>query len=243
MRLGIFPNYSKKNRAVSTTLSKRYVVYVDMSYALREQRLMYERAIAHLKAADTAFAQLLEQVGPCGLSDSQQTGDLLYCLTRTIVHQQLSIKAAASIHSRFLALFGGQPPSAKQILAASDEQLRSAGLSRPKVRYVKDLATKIDVLPSLDVLATLSDEEIIAQLIQVKGIGRWSVQMLLIFRLHRWDVWPNEDLGVQNGLKRLYQLDDRPDKRQTDELGHPFGPYRSVAAWYLWRSLAMDQWG
>ena len=182
-------------------------------------------------------------MGPCQLQASQQTGDLLACLTRTIIHQQLSIKAAATIHRRFLDLFEEPSPRPQQILALTDEQLRSAGLSRPKVRYVRDLAEKIDQLPSLEALAALDDDDIVTQLTQVKGIGRWSVQMLLIFRLHRWDVWPNEDLGIQNGLKRLYQLDERPDKRQTAALGDSWRPYRSVAAWYLWRSLDMDQWG
>ena len=204
---------------------------------------MYERAIAHLQASDLALAQLIHQVGPCRLQESQQAGDLLYCLTRTIIHQQLSIKAAASIHRRFLALFGGQPPDPGQILLATDEQLRDAGLSRPKIRYIRDLAQQSYRLPSLEQLTDLTDEEIVAQLTQVKGIGRWSAQMLLIFRLHRWDVWPNEDLGVQNGLKRLYQLDERPNKHQADDFGHPWSPYRSIAAWYLWRSLDMTEWG
>ncbi|MEM6352043.1 MAG: DNA-3-methyladenine glycosylase [Cyanobacteria bacterium P01_D01_bin.14] len=208
-----------------------------------EKRPTYGDAIARLSDTDSALAQLIEQVGPCGLSDSQQTGDLLYCLTRTIVHQQLSIKAAASIHRRFLEVFGGEPPSPDQILATAEDRLRSAGLSRPKVRYVKDLAQKITDLPTLFDLQGLTNDEIVTQLTQVKGIGRWSVQMLLIFRLHRWDVWPNEDLGVQNGLQRLYELDERPDKKQTDALGDPWTPYRSIAAWYLWRSLDMDQWG
>lgn len=208
-----------------------------------KQQAKYRRAITHLSATDEKLAALVSKVGPCGLHNSQQTGDLLYCLTRTIIHQQLSVKAAATIHQRFLALFDGQPPRPAQILSATDEQLRSAGLSRPKVRYVRDLANKSATLPTLAALTDKTNDDIIDQLTQVKGIGRWSVQMLLIFRLHRWDVWPNEDLGIQNGLKQLYALDERPDKRQTEALGAPWQPYRSIAAWYLWRSLDMDQWG
>ncbi|MEO1591747.1 MAG: DNA-3-methyladenine glycosylase [Cyanobacteria bacterium J06632_22] len=205
--------------------------------------MQYELAIVHLSSRDPALARLIAEVGPCRLNEGQQTGDLLYCLTRTIIHQQLSIKAAASIHRRFIHLFDGQPPTPSQLLSTTDAQLRAVGLSRSKVRYVRDLAEKLPHLPSLDALTAMSNDEIVARLTTVKGIGRWSVQMLLIFRLHRWDVWPNEDLGIQNGLQRLYGLDVRPDKKQTDSLGNPWQPYRSIAAWYLWRSLDMDQWG
>lgn len=204
---------------------------------------IYNDAITYLKRSDPILGQLIAQIGPCHLGDRQQTGNLLTCLTRTIIHQQLSIKSAASIHRRFLAIFGEHPPTAAQLLTVTDEQLRGAGLSRPKIRYVRDLAHKMPDLLAIEDLGRLTNDEIVTHLTQVQGIGRWSVQMLLIFRLHRWDVWPHEDLGIQNALQRLYQMDQRPDKKHTDTLGQPWKPYRSIAAWYLWRSLEMDQWG
>jgi DNA-3-methyladenine glycosylase II len=183
---------------------------------------------------------MMEQVGPCTLHQVDRTGDLLYALSRAILYQQLSGKAAATIHRRFLQLYGDQPPSAIDILNTSDEQLRSAGVSRAKTLYIKDLAQKVlEGLPSLEDLETLDDETIIQTLTTVKGIGRWTVQMLLIFRLHRWDVLPTDDLGIRTGIRYLYNLDALPTKTTIERIGLPWKPYRTLASWYLWRSLEL----
>ena len=202
----------------------------------------YERAIAHLKKSDSTLANLIDQVGPCRLGQIQPEGDLLFVLSRTIIHQQLSIKAAASIHGRFLQLYPDKTePSAQDILNTSEDLLRGAGISRPKINYLKDLAQKVsDGLPTLDQLSLMDDESIRQVLTQVKGIGRWSVQMLLIFRLHRLDIIPTEDLGMRNAIQKLYGLEQLPDKSTLEGFGKKWSPFCSIAAWYLWRSLDMN---
>lgn len=196
----------------------------------------YSIALTHLKA-DPILADVIDRVGDCQLFQQQQTGDLLSALARSILYQQLSGKAAAAIHRRFLLLYP-EPPTASDLLNTPDELLRGAGISRPKILYLKDLAQKVqDDLPSLEVLETLEDEAIIQTLTPIKGIGRWTVQMLLMFRLHRWDVFPIDDLGIRSAMIRLYGLSDRPTKQELLQISHPWQPYRSIASWYLWRSL------
>jgi DNA-3-methyladenine glycosylase II len=198
----------------------------------------YSAAIASLQQADSTMAHLIEQVGDCLLHQSQNTGDLLYSLSESILYQQLSGKAAATIHRRFLALYPNGLPTATDILSTPDELLRGAGVSRSKVVYLKDLAQKLaDGLPTLEELERLDDETIIKTLLPIKGVGRWTVQMLLIFRMHRWDVLPVDDLGIRSGIRRTYQLPDLPDKKTTEKLAQPWQPYRTIASWYLWRSL------
>ncbi|MBF2075425.1 MAG: DNA-3-methyladenine glycosylase 2 family protein [Synechococcales cyanobacterium C42_A2020_086] len=201
--------------------------------------LDYTAAIAALKQADPILAATIERVGTCTLSQQQQTGDLLFALSEAILYQQLSGKAAAAIHRRFLQLYPNADfPTARDILNTPDEALRSAGISRPKITYLKDLAqTVLDGLPSLEALQTLDDETIIQTLTPIKGIGRWTVQMLLIFRLHRWDVLPVDDLGIRAAVRSLYNLPDLPNKATLERIGQPWRPYRTVASWYLWRSL------
>lgn len=199
----------------------------------------YRPAIAALKKADPVLAKLITQVGPCTLSQDQDAGDLLMVLSQAIISQQLSVKAAATIYQRFLNLFT-EPLTATVLLATPDETLREVGISRPKVTYLKSLAQHVLAgLPSLEELANLEDEAIVQTLTQVKGIGRWTVEMLLIFRLHRWDVLPVDDLGIRSAARKLYGLNDLPDKKTLHQLGQPWQPYRSVAAWYLWRSLEL----
>lgn len=195
-------------------------------------------AITHLAQADERLAALIDQVGPCTLVVRE--GTLLDSLTRAIVSQQLSTQAAATIHRRFLALYPEGPPVATQLLETDDEVLRSVGLSRPKIRYLKDLAQNIESgLPELEVLAELPDADIIKILTRVKGIGQWTVEMLLIFRLQRPNVLPVDDLGIRKGFQRLFDLEERPSKAQMIDLAKPWEPYRSIACWYLWRSLAL----
>jgi DNA-3-methyladenine glycosylase II len=200
----------------------------------------YSVAIATLKESDHILASLIDQVGECRLDQVQQTGDLFFSLSRSIIYQQLSGKAAAAIHRRFLELYT-HAPTPEAILNTPEEILRGVGISRPKVTYLQDLAQKtIAGLPTVSELATLEDEVIIQILTPVKGIGRWTVQMLLIFRLHRWDVLPVDDLGIKAGIRRLYSLAELPDKKTVQIYGQKWKPYCTIAAWYLWRSLELN---
>ena len=199
----------------------------------------YSLALASLRAADPRLASVIQRIGDCQLAQNRSQGDLLATLAESILYQQLSGKAAAAIHRRFLQLYPDNP-SASDILATPDELLRTAGISRPKIAYLKDLAAKIPDFPTLEELADWDDEAIITSLTQVKGIGRWTVQMLLIFRLHRWDVLPTEDLGIRTAMRRLYDLPDLPPKKAMLALATAWQPYRSIASWYLWRSLDPD---
>ncbi|NJL38544.1 MAG: DNA-3-methyladenine glycosylase 2 family protein [Leptolyngbyaceae cyanobacterium RM2_2_4] len=197
-------------------------------------------AIAFLKKSDPILAKLIQQVGPCSLEPPQPEADLLFSLSKTILHQQLSTKVANVIHGRFLQLYPERLPTAIDILNTPDETLRGVGISRPKVVYLKDLAQKVlDGLPAMAELAEMEDEAIIQTLIQVKGIGRWSAQMLLIFRLGRLDILPVDDLGVRAGIRKLYQLDELPSKKAVELIGQKWKPYGAIASWYLWRSLDM----
>ncbi|MGI0483964.1 DNA-3-methyladenine glycosylase family protein [Pantanalinema rosaneae CENA516] len=198
----------------------------------------YSIAIAALQQADPTLARLIGQVGECRLAQVQQSGDVLACVARSIIYQQLSGKAASTIYQRFLQLYPQPFPTATAILETPDDVLRSAGISRSKAIYLKDLAQQVlNGLPSMAELAQMEDEAIIQTLLPIKGVGRWTVQMLLIFRLHRWDVLPVDDLGIRAGIRRTYQLPDLPTKSQVQQLGQPWQPYRTIASWYLWRSL------
>lgn len=199
--------------------------------------MSYSTAINFLQQSDPILASLIDRVGPCQLDQVQQTGDLFAALSRAIIFQQLSTKAATAIHCRFLQLYSGTPTAA-DMLDTPEVLLRSVGISRPKIVYLKDLAEKtLKELPPLEVLAVMDDESIIKTLIQIKGVGRWTVQMLLIFRLHRWDVLPVDDLGIRAGIRKIYGLDQLPDRKTTEKLGQRWQPYSTIAAWYLWRSL------
>lgn len=201
----------------------------------------YSQAIAALIQADAKLADVIQRVGACSLSRDRAAGDLFAALSESILYQQLSGKAAAAIHRRVLALYPDPPHlTAQAILETPDELLRTAGVSRSKVLYLKDLAQKVlDGLPSLEELELLEDEAIVQILTQVKGIGRWTVQMLLIFRMHRWDVLPVDDLGIRAGIRKVYGLAELPDKKTVEQLGQAWKPYRTIASWYLWRSLEL----
>ena len=173
----------------------------------------YSIAIETLKQ-DYILAELVLQVGECRLNQVQLTGDLLYCLSRAIIYQQLSGKAAAAIHHRFLQLYTDLTPI--DIINTPDDVLRSVGISRPKITYLKDLAQRYEELPSIDDLHRIDDETIIKTLTVVKGIGVWTVQMLLMFRLHRWDILPVDDLGIRNAIRQLYALPELPNKKTIE---------------------------
>jgi DNA-3-methyladenine glycosylase II len=164
--------------------------------------------------------------------------DPFSALVRTITSQQLSTKAAATIHRRILDLMPDGVATPESIERTTDDQLRAAGLSRQKIAYVRDLAKHAAngelPLPSLN---TLADEDVIAAITRVKGLGRWSAEMFLMFRLHRADVLPVDDLGIVVAVQRLYGLRKRPKADRLRKIAEPWRPYRTVACWYLWRSL------
>jgi DNA-3-methyladenine glycosylase II len=159
-------------------------------------------------------------------------------LLRSIVYQQLSGKAATTILDRVLALYGGRYPRPAQLLDTPEPTLRGAGLSRQKLGYLRDLAAKVDTgeVP-LARVGRLPDEEVITHLTRVKGIGRWTAQMFLIFRLGRPDVLPEMDLGIQTAIQRAYGLPERPGPADVLRIGERWRPHATVASWYLWRSL------
>jgi DNA-3-methyladenine glycosylase II len=193
------------------------------------------RAVAYLKKVDPVLGQVIEQVGSFkGWPAS--TGTHFDAVCRSIVFQQLSGKAAGTIHGRFQGLYGGRTPQPAELASTSDEHLRSIGLSRQKSAYLKDLGSRVALgeLP-IETLHELSDDEIIAALTQVKGIGRWTAQMFLMFRLGRPDVLPDLDLGVQKGIQRAYRLRKLPTPERVKKIGAKWAPYRTVGSWYMWR--------
>jgi DNA-3-methyladenine glycosylase II len=186
------------------------------------------------------MASLVRDAGPLGLEERRRgrPADAYGALVRTIVGQQLSTKAARTIYTRLTALFGDRPPTPGEILAADEEALRAAGLSRPKVSYLRDLARHvIDGELDLDALHALPDEEVIAQITGVKGLGRWSADMFLMFHLARPDVLPVGDLGIRRAVERAYGLDAPPDAETLHEVATSWRPQRTLACLYLWGSL------
>ena len=196
----------------------------------------YTRARRLLARRDPILRELMRAHGPCRLAARQHT-DPFKALTRAIVGQQLSAKAAATIFSRFEALFDTFPTPA-QVVAVPDDRLRAVGLSQQKLGYLRDLCRRIveGELP-LDVLDRMDDEAVIENLMQVKGIGRWTAEMFLIFRLQRPDVLPVGDLGIVRAVQRAYKLRKAPSPDRLTRIGEAWRPYRSVACWYLWASL------
>jgi len=195
-----------------------------------------EAALATLRRGDPGLSLLIDRVGPCKLQVGHHEG-LLRALVRAIVYQQLSGKAAGTIFGRLRDKFPPERfPSAAEIMTLSDDALRACGISSQKLSYLRDLCRRVDSgALDLDRLPALSDEEIIAELTQVRGVGRWSAQMFLMFQLGRLDVWPEADLGIRSGVRLLHGHDELPTAQQMAEAGEPYRPYASVASWYLWR--------
>jgi DNA-3-methyladenine glycosylase II len=191
---------------------------------------------------DPVLGAVIRHIGPCLLAERQRK-DHLTALVGAIVSQQLSTKASATILGRFLELFPErQIPGASAIRAVDDAVLRGVGLSRPKVGYLRDLCARIeDGRLDLAGLDGLDDDQVIERLVAVKGFGRWTAEMFLMFRLHRPDVLPVGDLGIVNAVQRMYGLRKRPDARRLLALGEAWRPYRSVASWYLWQSLQVER--
>ena len=201
---------------------------------------MSRAAVRHLKRADPKLRALIERVGPCRMTlyaDGQHFDHLL----RAIVYQQLGGRAAATIHGRVLGLYGGRAPTPAELLATRPARLRGAGLSRQKLAYVRDLAQRAAAgTLALDTIAEATDEAILDALIAVKGIGPWTAQMFLMFRLGRPDVLPVLDYGIGKAIRQTYGLRKMPTHAQMERIAAPWRPYRTVACWYLWRSLDAD---
>lgn len=196
----------------------------------------YDKARRLLARRDPVIRDLIRRHGPCGLADAQHE-DAFTALTHAIISQQLSTKAAATIARRFDALFGGIPTPAAVALV-DDAQLRAVGLSSQKIRYMRDLCSRVaDGSLTLERVNELPDEDVIQSLTKIKGIGRWTAEMFLMFRLHRPDVLPVDDLGILKAVQRAYGLRKLPRAERLTKIGEPWRPYRSVACWYLWASL------
>ena len=206
---------------------------------------MSAKARRELAAADPTMAALIERVGKIDLAtrlrrrSEEKPADAYGALLRAIVGQQLSTKAARTIYGRVLELFNGRPPSPAQLLEAGEEDLRAAGLSGRKVEYVRDLATHVlDGELELDRLDQLGDEEVIEEIVAVRGLGVWTAEMFLLFHLERPDVLSGGDLGIRKAIQVEYGLKEMPTPTKVIEIGERWRPHRSLASLYLWESLA-----
>jgi DNA-3-methyladenine glycosylase II len=195
-----------------------------------------DEAVRHLSTIDPVLGRFIERAGPFTM-EIRGLHNPFEALARNIIYQQLHGNAAAAIHRRVLALFGKKRLDPQDILDASEERLRSAGLSGAKLAALKDLAVKTldGTIPTLARLRRMNDEEIIEHLTQVRGIGRWTVEMLLIFRLGRPDVLPLGDFAVRKGFSMVYGRKELPKPQELLHYGERWRPFRSVASWYMWR--------
>lgn len=192
-------------------------------------------AVKHLRAADERLAEVIDRVGPCGL---RARGRIYEELFRSVLYQQLAGNAAAAIFRRVCEPYGGRVPAPGDFILASDAQLRAAGLSRQKITYLRALASAFAEGRLEDrQLTRLGDQALVDAVTAVHGIGEWTAHMLLIFCLGRPDVLPVGDYGVRKAMQRLYRMRELPKRARMEKVAAPWRPYRSVAAWYLWRSL------
>ena len=198
------------------------------------------KALAALREADPVMARLIDEHGALVRRDlkRERPGDAYGTLVRSIVGQQLSTRAAATIYGRVLQLFEGHTPTPKQLLKVAPDELRSAGLSRAKVAYLRDLAQHVEEGSlELELLPDLPDEQVAAQLTAVKGLGQWTADMFLIFHLGRPDILPVGDQGIRRAIQVEYGLRKPPDAKRMQKIAKPWQPYRTLACLYLWSSL------
>lgn len=201
---------------------------------------MHRKAIVHLRRVDPVLGSVIERVGSCRLRPDP-TGTHFEFLTRSIVYQQLSGKAAATIFGRVVTACGGRPITPARVARVPDEALRAAGLSRQKLGYLRDLVTLARARRlRLAAIDEMSDDEIASQLTQVKGVGIWTAQMFLMFRLGRPDVFPVTDLGIRKGVQAAYGLRTLPAPERVARIGARWAPHRTIASWYLWRLLDLE---
>jgi len=198
----------------------------------------YRAARRHLMKVDPKLSLVIKRIGPCELHGAAPK-DPFVTLCKSIASQQLSLKAAATIFRRFEDLFPpDRRPTPERVMTLADDQIRACGFSRPKVTFIKDLASRVlDGRLDLKRLQKHSDEDVMQQLVAVKGIGRWTAEIFLMFRLGRPDILPADDIGLMNAVHRAYRLRKRPDAKKLRQMGEAWRPYRSVASWYLWQSL------
>jgi DNA-3-methyladenine glycosylase II len=203
----------------------------------------YSEAVEHLRDADLVMAGIIERVGPCMLGSRTDRGgpahDHYGALLRAIVGQQLSVAAARSIYGRLTDRYGGRTPSPARLLADDPEELRAAaGLSRSKVAFLRDLAERLESGElRLNDMEDIPDEKVAQRLVEVKGVGQWTIDMYLLFHLGRPDVLPVGDLGIRRAALLAYRLRKLPQPARLIALARPWRPWRSVASWYLWASL------
>lgn len=196
-------------------------------------------AVTHIRGTCPRFADLIGRVGPCGLARAQDRREPYESLVRAIAHQQLHGNAARAILGRFVALYSGVAfPTPEMVLSTDDPALRACGLSAAKVAAIRDIAANAaaGVVPTRRAAARLGDAALIERLTTIRGVGRWTVEMLLMFSLGRTDILPVDDFGVREGYRRLHDLPAHPKPRDFAAIGEAWSPFRSVAAWYLWRS-------
>jgi DNA-3-methyladenine glycosylase II len=195
----------------------------------------------HLASSDSVLAEVIERVGELSLDERhrrRRKRGAYGTLLGSVISQQLSTKAAATIHGRVLDLFGGRTPTPAELLGVEPERLRECGLSGRKVEYVRDLAAHVESGElELDRLDELSDEDVIAEITAVRGFGRWSAEMFLMFFLARPDVLPVGDLGIRRAAQVLYGLDELPGPQELTKIAEPWRPHRTLACMYLWESL------
>lgn len=201
----------------------------------------WDDAIAHIRAVDPRMAAVLRAVGNPRLEIRRARSPFEYLL-RAIIYQQLAGKAAATIHGRVLDLFAARRPDPARLLKLKAPTLRKAGVSANKQKALKDLARRAVAgdIPSFAALSRMEDEAIIDQLTQVHGVGRWTVEMLLMFQLGRPDVLPLNDLGVQKGFAKAYAMPEMPKPKALAQLADHWRPYRSVGSWLCWRALEIS---
>jgi DNA-3-methyladenine glycosylase II len=202
--------------------------------------LARRKAIAALREADPVMARLIDEHAAVVRRDlkRERPGDAYGALLRSIVGQQLSTKAASTIYGRMIDIFGGHAPTPKQLLAADPEEIRAAGLSRPKIAYLRDLAQHVeDGTLELDRLDELPDEEVSAQLTAIKGLGQWTADMFLMFHLRRPDVLPVGDQGIRRAVQVQYRMRKLPDPKRLEKVARPWRPHRTLACLFLWSSL------
>lgn len=198
------------------------------------------KALSTLRDGDPVMARLIDEHGALVRRElkEERSGDAYGALLRSIVGQQLSTKAAATIYGRMLELFGGHAPTPRQLLEVDPELIRSAGLSRPKIAYLRDLAGHVEEgRLDLEHLPELPDEEVSAQLTDIKGLGQWTADMFLMFHLRRPDVLPVGDQGIRRAVQVEYRLRKLPDAKRLEKIARPWRPYRTLACLYLWSSL------
>lgn len=200
-----------------------------------------EEAVRHLSETDARLGALIRTVGPFTMRPPKRLSPFRILL-RSIAGQQLSGKAAATIHGRVCDLFPRKTPKAERMLELSEDALRDAGLSGAKTRAAKDLAAKVveGTVPSRSAMRRMSDDAIVERLTQIRGVGRWTVEMMLMFYLGRPDVFPVDDLGVRKGHARVYGLEEALPAKELLPRGEPWRPYRTVASWYFWRALEVE---